>query len=109
VASFAGITIRERPNGDGYPTWDKRDILAIKPRPNDDPIIQEIGMDVQRLALAVELTGAQLASLYDQVLESGSLVMNWETHNAFLESISPPQRIGVGNDLYLAVLNLVRL
>lgn len=109
MASFAGITIRERPAGEGYPTWNKAMLLAIKPRPNDDPVIQEVGEDVQKLALAVEVTGAQLASLYDQVLESGSLVMDWETVNAFLESVSPPQQIGIGNDLFLAVLNLVRL
>lgn len=110
MASFAGITIRERPaDGEGYATWDKRMILSTKVLPNNAPVITQIGLDVQKLALAVQVTGAQLASLYAEVLESGSLVMDWETHDAFLESISTPQQIGVGNDLFLAVLNFIRL
>jgi hypothetical protein len=50
-----------------------------------------------------------LAALYDKVLESGSLVMNWETVSAYLDSISPPQQVGIGNDLFFAVLNFIRL
>jgi hypothetical protein len=109
MASFDGATFYESPSGDGYPSWNKAMILAIKPRPNDDPVIQEVGEDIQRAAIGATCTAAQLAALYDKVLESGSLVMNWETVSAYLDSISPPQQVGIGNDLFFAVLNFIRL
>jgi hypothetical protein len=110
MASFASCSFYESPSdGTGYPSWNKAMILAVKPRPNDDPVIQEIGEDVQRAAIAITCTAAQLSALQDKVLESGSLVMNWETVNAFLDSISPPQMVGIGNDLFFATLNFIRL
>ena len=110
MASFGGATFLERGTGDrAYPTWDATMLLAIKPRPNEDPVIQEIGADVQKLALGVQVTGAELAALYDQLHESGTLIMDWETCTAFLSSISPGQQIGIGDDLYLSVLNFIFL
>ena len=110
MASFNGATFYERGTGDrSYPTWDATMLLAIKPRPNEDSVIQEIGADVQKLALGVQVTAAELAALYDQLHESGTLIMNWETCTAFLSSISPGQQIGIGNDLYLSGLNFIFL
>jgi hypothetical protein len=109
MASFNGATFGERGTGSEFPIWDAKEILVVKERPNEAPVLQSQGEDVQRLALVVKATGVQLSALYDQVLESGSLVYGWETHNAFLESISDVSEQLAGHDVYFATLNLIRL
>lgn len=108
MGSFAAQTFREG-KAPSFNLWDKKYLLAIKDRPNSEPDIREIGMDVQRAAIVVRVTAAQLTALFDQVLESGSLVLGWETVNAFLESITGVQEIGAGKDTYFATLNVIRL
>ena len=110
AGSFDGATFLEAAQGEGYPTWNKRDILVVKPLPaGNTPVVQEIGMDVQRLALAVIVSGTELTALYDKVLESGTLIIDWESHSAFLESIGGVTRTSVGSDLYQTTLNFIRL
>lgn len=80
-----------------------------KPRPaGNTPVWREVGMDVQRATIAIEVTNAQLVALYDKVLESGSLVMDWETTDALLESVGAVSRVGM-DDLYLTTLAVIRL
>jgi hypothetical protein len=109
MASFSGATFLESRQSDGYPTWDKIDLLIIRARANDDPVIAVNGMDVQRVTVAAQCTAAELTALYDLVLESGSLVFDYETHTAFLESMGAAQQIGIGNDIYLTTLSFIRL
>ena len=110
MASFDGAGFAERGSGgQSFPVWNKKTLLSIKPLPNGTPLVQDIGMDVQRLALIVKASGAELAALYDKVFASGSLVYGWETHDAFLESIESVVEVKGGADVYYATLNLVRL
>ncbi len=108
MASFNGCHFLETPSGDGYPAYPTSDIFALKERPNDAPVAQEIGADVQRATVGALVTGAELTALYDQVLESGSLVMDWETHNAFLAGVGETSRVGM-EDLYETSLDVIRL
>jgi hypothetical protein len=110
VASFAGHSFRYRGSGGRtFPIWDKKTIYNAKERPNADTTLTTIGMDVQRLAAAVRCTKAQLIVLYGDVLASGSLVLAWETHNAFLESIDNAFLVVTGQDVYEATLHFTRL
>lgn len=110
MASFAGINMGERGNGGStFPVWTKKMLVAVKLRPNGTPVMQEIGMDVERLAFVARVTAAELVALYDQVLESGSLVFGWETHDAFLESIEGVSEVVANKDTYFATLNFIRL
>lgn len=110
MASFDGATFRERPNGDGtYPTWGAASILAIKQRPNDDAVTQVVGVEVQRATINIECTATELAALYDKWQESGSLVVDWATDTAYLETIATPTQHGIGNDLYTTALTFIRL
>ena len=110
MGSFDSASFAERGNGgQSFPVWNKKTILSIKPLPNGTPFLQDIGMDVQRLALVVKVSGAELSALYDKVFASGSLVYGWETHDAFLESIDGVVEVKGGADVYFATLNLVRL
>lgn len=110
MGSFNGVSFGERGNNaQTFPVWAKAMLLAVKPRPNNPPAVNEIGLDVQRLALVVRVTNAQLTDLYGQVHESGTLVFGYETCSAWLDSIDPPEEISVGRDIYFATLNLIRL
>lgn len=110
AASFNSCAFRYRGSGGvTFPIWDAKQQLALKDRPNESQIIQDIGTDIQRLAVVARCTKAQLIALYDQVLESGSLVLAWETHNAFLETIDPASLVVSGQDVYEATLHMIRL
>lgn len=109
MASFAGASFLEATTGDSYATWGSSFLFAIKQLPaSNTPVVQQIGADVQRATLAILVTRTELVALYDQVLESGSLIMDWETNNAFLESVGAVARVGF-EDLYQTSLNLIRL
>lgn len=108
-ASFNGHSFRFRGNGGRtFPIWDKGTIFNIKDRPGVDPSVTDIGMDVQRASLTVRCTKAQLIVLYGDVLQSGSLVIPWETTNAFLENIDGAFLVVTGQDVYEAVLYMIR-
>jgi hypothetical protein len=109
MASFDGATFRERPNSDSYSTWGAASILAIKQRPNDDAVTQVVGVDVQRVTINAECTAAELAALQDKHQESGSLVVDWATDTAYLETISSPIQHGIGNDLFTVALGFIKL
>lgn len=110
AASFNGEAFRYRgSNGVTFPIWDAKQQLALKDRPNESQVIQDIGADVQRLAVVARCTLVELGALYAQVLQSGSLVLGWETHDAFLESIDGASLVVTGQDVYEATLNMIRL
>lgn len=109
AASFAGATFLEAPSGDGYASWDKRMLTLTRQRVGDEATVSHIGLDVQRATIAGLVTAAELAALWGQVGESGSLVMDWETHDAVLESIDPPLRAEVGGDLFQITMHFIRL
>ncbi len=109
MASFAGHSFRYRgQNGATFPIWDKRMIAVTKERPNATPDMHDIGEDVQRLDVVIRCTKAQLTTLYGDVLTTGSLVLAWETHNAFLENIDGAFLVVSGQDVYEATLHLIR-
>lgn len=107
MASFDGASFLES-SQDGYPSYPKADIFNLKDRPNELPAVHEVGMDVQRATIAILVTGAQLAALYAKHLDSGSLVMDWETNDAFLAGIGETNRVGM-EDLYESSLDVIRL
>lgn len=110
AASFNGYTFKERGGGGTYPTWAKKELLSIKQLAgNNGYTVQSIGEDVQTLALVARCTQAELTALFDQVLESGSLVYGYETHDAILMSIDSAAEQLAGKDTYFATLNFVRL
>lgn len=109
MASFDSAQFKEAPAGDGYPAWNARMLGVVKPLPAGyAPVWKEIGEDVQRASVAAQVTRAELTALYDKVLETGSLVMDWGTSSAFLENVGAPSRVGL-EDLWLVTLDFVRL
>ena len=108
MASFAGINFLETPQGEGYPAHGVADLFAIKDRPNESPAFQEIGADLQRATIGILVTGAELLALYDQCGESGSLIFDWETCDAFLAGVGETRRAGL-EDVYESSLDLIRL
>ena len=109
MASFASATFDELGNDSTYNIWSKAGIAVVKKIPGgDDSVIQKIGIDLPRLSMPVKGTAAQITALYDKVGDSGSLVFSYETCTARLESMEPPQSIGIDNDLYTSVLNFIR-
>lgn len=110
MASFNGHSFRYRGRGGvTFPIWDKKTLLNVKERPNAAPSITDTGADVQRLDVVVRCTKTQLLALYGDVLVSGSLVLAWETHNAFLERIDGAFQVVSGQDVYEATLHMIRL
>jgi hypothetical protein len=108
--SFNGATFHFRGSGGRtFPTWDKKELITVKDRPNESAMQQDIGEDIQRAALVIRCTKAELIALYDQVLQSGSLIFPWETHDAFLESMDSASLVVTGNDRYEATLHVIRL
>lgn len=109
MASFNSHSFRYRGQGGvTFPIWDKRDMTNVKERPNAVPAVHSIGADVQRLDAVIRCTKAQLTALYGDVLVTGSLILAWETHNAFLESIDSAFLVVSGQDVYEATLHLIR-
>lgn len=110
ACSFSGVSFRFRGSGGRtFPTWDAKQVFVEKVRPNDSSILQDTGADVQRLALVVRCTKAQLIDLYGVVLESGSLIFPWETHTAFMENMDGCSQVVSGSDVYEATLHMIRL
>jgi hypothetical protein len=110
MASFNSATFDYRGNGGRtFSIWDATQQIAEKSRPNESSMLQDIGADVQRLAVVARCTKAELIALYDQVLSSGSLVLAWETHDAFLEGIDGAFLVVSGQDRYEATLHMIRL
>jgi hypothetical protein len=99
----------ERGSGSTFAAWNAKQLNAVKQLASGDVTIQDIGADVQRVALVVKVTAAELSALGGAVLSSGSLVYGYETHDAFLEGIEGVSEILAGQDTYFATLNLVRL
>ena len=84
-------------------------LTLTRQRVGDEADVSHIGLDVQKATIAGLVTAAELGALYDQVGESGSLIMDWETHTAVLESIDPPVRAEVGGDLFTIAMHFIRL
>lgn len=109
MASFNGCSFRIRGDGTLFPAWDAREIIVLRQRAANDEQEKTLGADVQRIAIVAHLSQAELIALYDQTLEAGSLVLAFETHDAFLVNIDPVVLLTSRADRYEATLNMVRL
>lgn len=108
MASFGGASFLEASQGEGYPSYATANVFNIKDRAGLVPWIRDLGSDIERATIAILVTGAELSALYAQHLNSGSLVMDWETHNAFLAGVGDTNRVGM-QDLYESSLDVIRL
>jgi hypothetical protein len=64
MTSFDGVSFKELTQDSTYPTWSKSGNTLIKNIPGGSKnVIQKVGTDLPRLAMPVQLTAAQLASL----------------------------------------------
>jgi hypothetical protein len=108
--SFDGSTYDPLSDGSSiYPVWSKAGIAVVKKIPGGSKnVIQKIGVGLPRMALPIKGTRAQMDALLGKVGDSGTLIFPYETCVARLESMEPPTSIGIGNDLYTSVLNLIR-
>ena len=109
MASFNGQSFRIRGNGTTFAAWDARELIVLRQPMAANQQFIVLGADVQRIAIVARVTQAELFALYDEVLQSGSLVLSFETHDAFLEKIDPAARVVSGVDQYEATLHLIRL
>jgi hypothetical protein len=111
MGSFRSHTFGEYGEGAGgpYGAWPAGAGAVEKDRPADTSIVQLIGADVPRFNLVVRVTKAELQALYDDVLETGSLVFGYETTDALLCAIPEAAEQGAGQDVYLATLDVIRL
>lgn len=108
-ASFDSAAFRELSSGDGYATWGKASTFATKKIPgSDDTVLQLAGIALPKLAMPIMGTASEMAALLGKVGVEGSLVFTYETVTARLESMEPPVSIGIGNDLYVSTLHLIR-
>lgn len=110
MASFNGCTFRIRGNGGTLiPAWDARELIVMRQPAAADQQVKTLGADVQRISLVCRMTQAELLALYDQVTIDGSLVLAFETHDAFLEKIDPVVLVTSRVDQYEATLGFIRL
>lgn len=109
MASFAAATFDELGNDSTYNVWSKQGIAITKKIPGGAKnVIQKIGTDLPRMAMPIKGTASQITALYGKVGDSGTLIFSYETCAARLESMEPPQSIGIDNDLYTGVLSFIR-
>jgi hypothetical protein len=110
-ASFASHTFKERgSSGMNNPGWDRKMNSVVKIIPNGSPVVQWIGIDVQRLAMPISCTASELSILYSDVeADTHSLVWSGGTDDACLESIDTPLEVMPGHDLYVTVLHFIKV
>jgi len=111
MASFSGITIKEkgRGGGQGFPVWSVGGTVAIKKVPGGSSnTIHTTSIKPPTLAMPVRVTGAQLTSLYGVVGTSATLVFHYESTTARLESIDNVEEYFHNQDAYYATLNFTR-
>lgn len=109
-AAFNGHSFYERgSSGREIPGWEKKWITVVKIIPNGSPVVQAIGADVQRMAMPIRCTHDELADLYDDI-DGDTHDLDWSdgSDSALLESITGRSEVMPGNDVYFAVLNLIR-
>jgi hypothetical protein len=111
MTSFDGVSFKELTQDSTYPTWSKSGNTLIKNIPGGSKnVIQKVGTDLPRLAMPVQLTAAQLASLKTKAEAAtvGTLIFSYETCTARLQSVDSPASVGIDNDIYPATLNFIR-
>lgn len=108
MASFSSASFLEQNQGEGYPSWSKADLFVNKQAAGEAPTLKEVGMDIQKAGISALVTNAELIALWDLVLEDGTLIINWESHNALLVEVSQAVRQGM-DDLFETTLSFIRL
>ncbi len=111
MASFSGVTFKERGSGSGqgFPVWSMAGNIALKKVAGSaTTVIQITGVKLPRLSLPVRVTAAQLTDLRAAVGTSDTIIFHFETTTAILESITDVEEFYHGLDKYTATLNLIR-
>ncbi len=111
TANFNSRFFHERGDtGKNHPQWGITRLFVLKKIPGGDlNVIQNIGNDVQRLAMPIQCTGTVLGQLIGDIGATAAL-HNWSgaDTNAYLYDIDPPIEVKPGTDLYQTVLHFIK-
>ncbi len=110
MASFDGNTFEEAGSG-GYsvPGFDAPYLFVVKKLAgSDDNVIQKIGADVQRLAMPVRCTAAELSALQGARGDTGTLDWSGGSDSVFLANVGTPVEVRPGEDVYFVTLSFMK-